>query len=270
MKNKNTATLLAFFLGWVGAHRFYLGQYVLGFLYILLFFTFGISFIIALIDFFGFLTMRRERFDYLYNRMYFDNDYKEFLSRRKSFQKGGPPKMVKKEARKRARKAKSTRDVVLELKKEGKSHYENYEYEQAVELFEKVLEINSRDAAIHFNLACCFSLLENKGRAFRHLKLAVENGFDDFGRFKEHRGLAWLRVQDEWDDLMKTNFKRIKLLEAEGEDLLNSKDTSEDVNRDAGTEKDDKILVQLRKLKDLRDRGLISDLEFSKRKEALL
>ena len=270
MKSKSTATLLAFFLGWVGAHRFYLGQYVLGFLYILLFFTFGISFIIALIDFFGFLTMRRDRFDYLYNRMYFDNDFKDFLEKRKSFQKSGPPKKVKKEARKRAREAKSTREVVVELKKEAKGHYENYEYEEAVELFEKVLEINSRDAAIHFNLACCFSLLENKDRGFRHLKLAVENGFDDFDLFKNHPGLAWLRVQKEWEALVKSGFKHTSLLEAEGEDLLSTKRQQYSGNPEDKSGKDGKILVQLRKLKDLRDRGLISDLEFNKRKEKLL
>lgn len=270
MKNKNTATLLAFFLGWVGAHRFYLGQYVLGFLYILLFFTFGISFIIALIDFFGFLTMRRERFDYLYNRMYFDSDFNDFLAKRKSFQKAGPPKRIKKEARKRAKKAKSTREVILELKNEAKGHYQNYEYELAVDLFEKVLEINSRDAAIHFNLACCFSLLENKERAFRHLKLAFENGFDDYERIKVHPGLAWLRVQKEWENLVHSNFKSAKLLEVERDDLLSTEIKADDKKEEAGTEKDGKILVQLRKIKDLRDRGLISDLEFSKRKEKLL
>jgi TM2 domain-containing membrane protein YozV len=275
MKSKSTAALLAFFFGWIGAHRFYLGQKVLGVLYIILFFTFGISFIIAMIDFFGLLAMKRERFDYLYNRMYFDEDYQDFVQKRYRHYKGAAPKktMIKKREKSR-RPVKTTREAVVQLKKDGKEHFKNYQYQEAVDLFEKVLEIDSRDAAIHFNLACTFSLLENKERAYRHLSLAVENGFDDIKRIKEHPALAWVRVQSDWDQFANRGFREGQLLEEGKEDLLSRKEGKEsgDVMESTGEGggKDGKILVQLRKLKDMRDRGVISDLEFKQRRKELL
>lgn len=66
MKSKSTTVLLTFFLGGLGIHRFYLGQNILGILYLLFCWTF-IPSIIALIDFFMFLLMSENRFNYRYN-----------------------------------------------------------------------------------------------------------------------------------------------------------------------------------------------------------
>lgn len=66
MKSKTTATVLAFFLGGFGIHRFYLGQTGLGILYLVFCWTF-VPALIALIDFIGFLLMSKETFDQKYN-----------------------------------------------------------------------------------------------------------------------------------------------------------------------------------------------------------
>ncbi|WP_295221032.1 TM2 domain-containing protein [uncultured Chryseobacterium sp.] len=66
MKSKSTTVLLTFFLGGLGIHRFYLGQNILGLLYLLFCWTF-IPSCIALIDFFVFLCMSESRFNYKYN-----------------------------------------------------------------------------------------------------------------------------------------------------------------------------------------------------------
>ena len=52
-KNKKTAFLLCLFLGWLGAHYFYVGKFGKGFLYM---FTFGIFFIGVIIDLFKILN----------------------------------------------------------------------------------------------------------------------------------------------------------------------------------------------------------------------
>ena len=59
-KNKTTAALLAFFLGVLGAHKFYLGNTKMGVIYLLIsitFFGLAITGILALYDFIMLLTM---------------------------------------------------------------------------------------------------------------------------------------------------------------------------------------------------------------------
>ena len=66
-KNRIVAALLAFFLGGIGAHRFYLGNIGLGFLYLLFCWTF-IPAIIAFIEFIMFLVMSDDEFNSRYNQ----------------------------------------------------------------------------------------------------------------------------------------------------------------------------------------------------------
>jgi len=63
-KDKMVAVLLAFFLGGLGVHRFYLGDTGLGVLHLL---TCGICGIGALVDFIVLLAMNQAAFDQKYN-----------------------------------------------------------------------------------------------------------------------------------------------------------------------------------------------------------
>jgi TM2 domain-containing membrane protein YozV len=67
MKNKNIAAVLAFFLGGLGAHKFYLGKTGQGILYLVFVWTFIPAFI-ALIDMLILLCMSDEEFDRKYNQ----------------------------------------------------------------------------------------------------------------------------------------------------------------------------------------------------------
>jgi len=64
-KNRIAAALLAFFLGGLGVHKFYLGQVGKGFLYLIFFWTF-IPAIIAFIEFILLLVMSDENFNKKY------------------------------------------------------------------------------------------------------------------------------------------------------------------------------------------------------------
>ncbi|MEY8758141.1 TM2 domain-containing protein [Chryseobacterium tongliaoense] len=66
-KDKNLTAILAFLFGGLGVHRFYLGQTLLGFLYLIFCWTF-IPLCIAIIDFFAFIFMSQNKFDLKYNR----------------------------------------------------------------------------------------------------------------------------------------------------------------------------------------------------------
>ncbi len=54
-KNRYIAFVLALFLGFVGLHQFYLGRWKKGFLYLALWFVFGVSFFLAIFDAFKLL-----------------------------------------------------------------------------------------------------------------------------------------------------------------------------------------------------------------------
>lgn len=66
-KSKIAAALLAFFLGGIGVHKFYLGQIGLGFLYLIFFWTF-IPAIVAFVEFIIYLTMSDEAFNQKYGQ----------------------------------------------------------------------------------------------------------------------------------------------------------------------------------------------------------
>ncbi|WP_253271303.1 NINE protein [Saprospira grandis] len=66
MKNKFVAAILAFFLGFIGIHKFYLNRPVQGIFYLLLFWT-GIPGFIALVETIMLLFMSKETFDHKYN-----------------------------------------------------------------------------------------------------------------------------------------------------------------------------------------------------------
>jgi len=67
MKSKTTAAILAFFLGGLGVHRFYLGQPILGIVYLLLSWTF-IPVFVGLIDFIVLLSYSDQKFNSKYNK----------------------------------------------------------------------------------------------------------------------------------------------------------------------------------------------------------
>lgn len=69
MKSKLIATILAFFFGGLGIHKFYLGQSGKGVLYILFCWTF-IPAIIAFFEFFGLLFMSENSFNMKYNNQF--------------------------------------------------------------------------------------------------------------------------------------------------------------------------------------------------------
>jgi TM2 domain-containing membrane protein YozV len=64
-KSKIVAAILAFFLGFIGVHKFYLGETGKGILYLIFFWTF-IPGIIAFVEAIMLLTMRDEEFNRKY------------------------------------------------------------------------------------------------------------------------------------------------------------------------------------------------------------
>ncbi len=140
-------------------------------------------------------------------------------------------------------------------KKSGVEKYKEYEYDGAIEDFKKALEIDPNDIPTHFNIACAYSLTEDKKRAFYHLDKAVENGFKNFDKIQTHDAFAYIRIQDEFEGFVNNGYRL--------SDELKGDNKSEDLV-------DPDLLEKLKKLADLRDSGILTEEEFLTQKEKLL
>lgn len=237
MRNKNIAGLLALFFGALGIHRFYLGQTGLGILYI---FLFVLSPIIAFIDAIVFFSMDKENFNIKYNKEYYKAVRREELTRKGRNVK--PNRVTQKNI--------SRSDV---YKSEGKEKFRNYDYQGAIEQFNKALEFLPNDLAVHFNLACAYSLLENVEKGFFHLDRSVANGFNDFDKIRSHEALSFLRVHPKFREFEQNGYRLV--------DQPIYSNSAEDQFV---------IEEQLDQLNMLKKRGLLTNTEFLKEKEKLL
>ena len=84
--------------------------------------------------------------------------------------------------------------------------------------------VDKRDVALHFNIACAYSLSEQADLAYYHLDKAVELGFKDFDRVQSHDDLAYVRIQPQFDEFKANGFRlqTSPQLEAPKQDLLQS------------------------------------------------
>lgn len=145
------------------------------------------------------------------------------------------------------------------FKKSGIRKYKEFELEDAIVDFKKGLEIDSKDIALHFNIACAYSLTEQKDKAFDHIKKAVQSGFKDFEKIQTHDDLAFMRIQPEYEDFKKSGFS-----------IIGGTSTNNTSTQSQEEVKDDVLLSQLNKLAELRKKGMLSEQEFAYERKKLL
>lgn len=263
MKKKNVAGFLALLFGFFGVHRFYLGQRFFGVLHLVLaFFAILITAeeniplviapaLIGFIDAILFFAMPREDFDQRYNK---DKGYKS-LSRFP-------------ESRRRQRRYKSKFEII---KRRGIQNFRDYRFEQAAEDFEQALSIEPENAAIHYNLAATYSMLEDEQLAFQHLEEAIEFGFDHIEKIHQHDALAFLRSRPAFQSFVDNGYRMPVLgLETPEEELkLKSSPPVEEKQATKGTDPP-KLLQQIQELGQLRDKGILTEEEFAQQKEKIL
>ncbi len=264
MKDKNVAAIFALFFGIFGVHRFYLGQTGLGILYVMFFWFFGITAIIGLIDAIILFSMDKDEFDYKYNRRFIYPDYHrrntDFDRRERRFRQREEylqeQRRRKEEQRLKRRKTSSTpRRKSNPYKASGIAKFKEFDYDDAIEDFKKALTIDPKDIAVHFNLACAYSLTEEAENAFFHLSKAVEYGFVDFKKIQEHDALAFLRIQDDFDTFKKNGYRL---------NIAPSPKTETEVFPE------NNLLEQIKQLGELKEKGLLTEEEFEIQKKKLL
>lgn len=262
MRNKTVAAVFAFFLGSLGVHRFYLGQIGLGILYLLLSWTM-ISTILGIIDGISFLSMDNVDFDAKYNgKKGYDRGERRYEQRERR-QGRRYEQQSSKQHRNRNRNysqppiTRTNRKISKHNphKESGIEKYKEYDFEDAIVDFNKALVISPNDVAVHFNIACAYSITENAEKAFHHLSKAVELGFADMEKIKEHDALAYIRIQDEFEAFAKNGYR---LQVQQTETAQPAPEISED------------LLEQIKRLGELREKGFLTQDEFLAQKRKLL
>lgn len=263
MKNKTVAGTLALMLGVFGVHRFYLGKKIQGILHLVLFFftllitveedvpMIMIPALLGFIDAVLFFVMPQTDFDAKYNsrRPY---AYQEAASppRRQARSRALPPQQS----------VVQRRDPYRRL---GIERFRKNDFLGAVEAFQTSLQEDYENPSTHFNLACSYSMLELPEDAFFHLEKAVAFGFDGYHKIDNHHALGYLRTRPEFEAFVANEYQIPAGLPAHSEDLLSERLLPPEENSLD-------VLDQLMQLGDLKEKGLITEEEFTKQKRRLL
>lgn len=310
MKDKTIAAILAFFGGIIGLQRFYLGQKGLGMAQLFFFvlalsagpttFTvmlLSLAMIFGIIDAISFLSMEPREFDLKYNQPLVRatsgggrrgprTQRGNMTDRERRFQERQRQRAERERERERRDKERfqqrnappppasvdsaSTRDPGRMDRERGVRHFREYEYAEAITDFRKALEKNARDVAAHFNIACAYSVEEEADRAFYHLDRAVALGFDDFERIRTHDSLAYLRIQSSYPDFERRNFRLATIAPASPPNVADPITAGELPPLETEAPMRDELLEQLQRLATLREKGLLTELEFTTQKRRLL
>ena len=276
MKNKIVAAFLALFAGMFGVHRFYLQRWWQGVMYMALSFitimitadgerpAFLIPMVLGFVDALLFFVMPKEDFDEKYNKKRLQQTQQEsYYDEAES--EADPAALMEKPLRS-SKVPPGSKAGKREMKKEdffkrsGIEQFRRMDFEGAIDSFLKALEDNITSPSVHFNLACCYSMVENTEKALQNLEKAIENGFSDISKIQSHKALAYLRKQPEFETFVANGYRIIKQLPEPQPNLLD--------NQSNAAPKD--VLDEVLHLGDLREKGLITEEEFVAQKRKLL
>lgn len=273
MKSKYVAAALAFVFGIFGTHRFYLGQRFLGVVYFFLFFIgmivtieeqgefplIVLPAVLGFIDSILLAAMPQEEFDERYNKKWQKRreDYSPTHRQPRQQTQALPAPVLE-----------TNRETLSELKRRGIEKFREFDFHGAIREFQKVLEISPNDPATLFNLACCYSITEEKEKAMEHLSRAVEFGFNNFEKIQNHDALAFLRTQPEFDNFVKKGYKLPKRDTPPAPAPIEAKEP--EAPREEPLVLRDDLLDQIIQLGELRNKGILTETEFARQKEKIL
>ena len=269
-RDKNTAAFISLVLGWMGLHQLYLRKPAMAFLFIglLVFFKLPIAVIFGFVNAVYLLMMSDEEFDRRYNNVEESDgptwdrrrDYqRRERTARREYQRptSGPYR------RSYNRPEPITQRKPNPFKASGMKKYKEFDVDGAIEDFKQALEIDPSDIATNFNIACAYSLNEEKEKAYAHLTRAVQLGFKDFQKIKSHDDLAYVRIQPEFESFEKSGFTNNPFTATKPEETQESSLENQIEEKPTDLLEDDLLLSQLNTLKELREKGLITEEEYA-------
>ena len=200
--------ILAFAAGGWGVHRFYLRQPELGLIYIgvrifvgFSLLGFALTTLIGFYDAFTLFMMSEEEFDQKYNSVFYKDRYgnRRNQSPNQSKRQGkyillDEDDVTTKKSRGGFFERQRQNKEVETLKQSGIKKLKDYDLKGAIADFTKALLKNPEDTALHYNIACAYSMEEQALEAFKHLDQAVALGFNEGGKIMNQEELAYIRI----------------------------------------------------------------------------
>lgn len=80
-------------------------------------------------------------------------------------------------------------------------------YEEAIRITHQALEIAPNDPALHFNLACFYSIVKEYPEAFYYFEQALRKGFNDEDKIRNDEDLSNIREQKEFAEILSKYFR---------------------------------------------------------------
>ena len=259
MKSKNVATFLAFLGGIFGIHKFYLNDHQVGIFYLLLTFLtikfYPFTIFLGIFDAVRLMNMSEEKFDAKYNKGKKRRTLPAQRQRRQS-SRTARQEEIRMERDRNNHKKIASKQRNNPFRKSADKKLEEYDLDGALEDYQKATELAPADMDMHFSLACIYSLKENVDKSLHHLEKAISMGYKNVDKINTKDELAYLRIQPEFEAFVASGYTRKNTpreMQPPKDDLLQN----------------DALLAQLNKLKEMRERGLLSDKEFAYEKERL-
>ena len=180
--------------------------------------------------------MPKEEFDYKYN----DNNYLWGNSTINSYADPTATKMA------------------LTNKQKGIQKYQLHDYQAAILDFQKALDQEYNDPSIHFHLASCYSILEEKDNAFFHLDKAVDFGLD-IHEISTNQSLTYIKNHPDFDRFAENGYQI---------DSGSLVPPTFPLTTDTNTSND--TLEKITELGELKNKGFLTEEEFNIQKQRLL
>lgn len=160
------------------------------------------------------------------------------------------------------------------LKAEGVKYYRAGDYDLAVEAFEEARQATPDDPVVHFNLACCYSLLGQQDKALQALEVSISYGLPKPSRIEAHPALRELRKNPLFAKFRGNNYRQLDLMDLRPEELeldpIKDPVVEPDAEEPSDKQMNPDLLEQIARLRELHDAGILTQLEYKRQREKLL
>ena len=271
-ERRRMAVVFALGLGWVGVHRFTLGQWQWGLAHIFLFVAsmtvaedllgwnltpwVTLSALVAYYDAFRWWRMSDEAFG---DRFLERDDGEEAAAPVSGRYLRGRPAPHPRVLSAKARRA---------LLAEAKAAYEAYDYQAAAAKYESALDLDLHDGECRVLAARCYALLEDRGGAYRHLARAVQLRATNLDLVDGDPDFAWLRTQPDFAARRRFGYQA-PATPPQVPDATPAAGGGAPATA-ALPPAGDNLLDDLERLAALRERGVLDEAEFAREKARLL